>query len=163
MAAPSSRPRLRDHASARCRRGAGVRAGVRAAATAVCVLAAVTAAAEAAGNRTPPTVPLGTVGGHLSIAQLHAYLSSIAADFPDAVSPLLSLGTSKQNRDLWCVCIGFRCAQQPHAAAVPADQPTPALLLTGQHHSREVRLSFCRSSLSLLARCVPSPNADTHA
>ena len=102
---------------------------------------------------TVPAPPAGAVDGYLSLQQLTEYFSTLHGLLPSVVGPRVELGTTMQSRPVDAYCIGD-CVLD--TAVDAGDVRRPGLLLTGMHHSREVRQGDGR----LLAACVDSLGRD---
>ncbi|MEM1043800.1 MAG: M14 family zinc carboxypeptidase [Bacteroidota bacterium] len=70
----------------------------------------------------------GSMGGYLTFDNVVRALDSLAARYPDIVSPKVSLGQSWEGRDVWLVEIS-------DAPGVEEDEPE--VLYTAVHHARE--------------------------
>lgn len=77
----------------------------------------------------PAGFELGTVGGFLSIDKCLEHLDSMAAQYPDLISPRYAMAQQTQNgRQLWWV----RLSDNP-----TTNEDEPEVLYTGMHHARE--------------------------
>ncbi len=70
----------------------------------------------------------GPMGGYLTFGGVVRALDSLAARYPEIVTPKVSLGQTWEGRDVWLVEI---------SDAPGVDEDEPEVLYTGVHHARE--------------------------
>ena len=70
----------------------------------------------------------GSMGGFYTLAEVEAKLDEMAADYPELITPKVSIGQTHEGRDVWQVWIS------DHPAL---DEGEPEVLYTALHHARE--------------------------
>ncbi|MBX7240795.1 MAG: peptidase M14 [Bacteroidia bacterium] len=76
----------------------------------------------------PPGFNYGSMGGFLTLSETEAELDSLFLQYPNLITPKVSLGNSIENRPIWMVKI----SDNPES-----DENEPEVLYVGLHHARE--------------------------
>jgi hypothetical protein len=87
-----------------------------------------------------PRAPRGEVNGYLTLSQIQEFFGSLQRALPELVRGPVVLGHTARSRPLDAYCIGWCVDDNPQPDGDGMASLRPGLLLTGMHHSREVRI-----------------------
>jgi hypothetical protein len=69
------------------------------------------------------------MGGYMTLSEIEARMDDLIAQYPNIISPKISIGQSLEGRDIWA----FKLSDNP-----TVDEDEPELLYNATHHAREV-------------------------
>ena len=101
-----------------------------------------------------PSFGQGSMGGYFTYAETVLFLDDLQTQYPQVMSPKVSLGTSLEGRDLWMWKISDNPGQ---------DENEPEILIDALHHAREAGtvMSACHIARTLVQSYGSDPELTT--